>query len=168
MEKVFRPSAGSTLIRVFVCLVVCVLLIYVEPSKTWLSIGVALVGVGFLARLLPRAAYLKLTPAGMEYKNYLPKRFIPWSDISHFSTYKMKGSTLVGWTYASNFNRHRLSRGAGRLALGVEDGMSESFGSAASSLVSILEEWRTTYSRRSEQERGSLNSVETRRRDRVE
>jgi hypothetical protein len=108
----------------------------------------------YAAQLLPGAVYLKLTPEGFEYKNVLPARFVKWSDVDHFTTYRWHSYVeLVGWVYhdrasvdsaklffTSGFPPRAMSR---LLRLRIDDGFTVNFElKAAESLALLLEQWR--------------------------
>jgi hypothetical protein len=110
----------------------------------------------FAARLLPGAVYLKLTREGFEYKNVLPARFVKWSDVDHFTTYRGRYTDYVGWVYSDlasadaypRFSRARfLPRALSRfLRLRIDDGFTVNFKlKNADALASLLEQWRKEY-----------------------
>jgi hypothetical protein len=109
----------------------------------------------YAAQLLPGAVYLKLTPEGFEYKNVLPARFVKWSDVDHFTTYRWHRfiTSRVGWVYsdlalvgsaklffAGGFFPRVVSR---LLRLRIDDGFTVNFElKTAESLALLLEQWR--------------------------
>jgi hypothetical protein len=107
-------------------------------------------------QLLPGAVYLKLTREGFEYKNVLPARFIKWSDVDHFTTYRWRYFCHVGWVYSDLasvgsysrfFTGGFFPRSVSRLLqLRVDDGFTVNFDlKYADALASLLEKWRKQY-----------------------
>jgi hypothetical protein len=111
----------------------------------------------FAVQLLPGAVYLKLTREGFEYKNVLPARFVKWSDVEHFTTYRWRTyADYVGWVYsdlasvgfsANFFTVGLVPRAMSRLLrLRIDDGFTVNFGlKNADTVARLLEEWRQKY-----------------------
>ena len=145
-ELTLVPAPARTLSTVLVCAGIAALFLYLsrhgDTDAQAATLLVWAVGLAYAARLHPGVTYLKLTPTGMEYKNYLPARFIKWELVRRFTTYRSKWGSYVGWTYAERFSNHSAASRLGRMVKGIDDGLSENFGYPAEELANLLETWR--------------------------
>jgi hypothetical protein len=155
LERTLYPR--KTLQILFLAAFAILALMFAGKSRYPGAELVAMVGVLFCAvQLLPDAIYLKLTREGFEYKNIFSAKFVKWSDVDYFTTYRGKYTDYVGWVYSdlasvdfspSLTRAGFLPRATSRfLRLRIDDGFTVNFESKnADALAMLLEEWRKQY-----------------------
>lgn len=156
MERTLRPGKVWPILGVVAFATLALLFASTDSRDGRIGAWVLLIGVLFFAiQLLPGAVYLKLTREGFEYKNVLPARFVKWSDVDHFTTYRYRYLCYVGWVYSDlasadsypSFFTGGYPRPISRLLrLRIDDGFTVNFGlKNADTVASLLEEWRKKY-----------------------
>lgn len=118
--------------------------VMVRDGETWGWPVLVFFGIGFWVPLLllwPRAAYLRLTQHGFEYKTLWRRRYHRWADIAAFGVARISGNDMVVWQWAPGVQPPAGTRLSVALT-GVEAALGDTYGMKAEQLAALMEEWR--------------------------
>ena len=146
LELVLRPRRRRTLFLLLISAgftATGALMIGDGQPAGWLvagSFGLGLVVA--LVSLLPRAAYLRLTPGGFMICSLFRPAFIDWTDVATFGVASVGLNRMVGFNYAPGYRRAAAIRGFSRTIAGFEGALPNTYGMTPARLAALMTAYR--------------------------
>jgi len=142
-----RPRRGKWLLVALGSLVFVLAGASLGPSS-WLDwLGISFFALGFLvslASLLPRAAYLRLTPKGFTVCSLFVARTYRWEDVREFGVGRVLLWKMVMVNFVPSFPRSRALRSLNLKLCGFEGALPDNYGLAHEKLAGLLNEYKAS------------------------
>ena len=105
----------------------------------WLCGGFFALGIPiFLIQFHPKASFLTVSDAGLEFGSLFRRSSYRWSEISGFGTYGFPVATLVGFDFSPDYQRSKKARAVSKALAGFEAGLPDTYGFRAEELAQLL------------------------------